>query len=99
MTTERNRSTSTSAEPITPSVQLNTILIISDPRKITHQLIGQQIQVMGRDITLGDHQAPPVPITGELDSFRMNRRRIVLVMLVKMPRYTMVQPRVVAVHI
>lgn len=86
MTTLPNHSISTSAD-------------LTDVRKLRHCHLGQEIRVMGRDVTLGQHQAPPTVITGVLQNLRMNKMRIVLVMDVQFPRRPVPQSRVIEVLI
>lgn len=89
MTTPPSRSTSTSADRIQ----------VYDPRGLGYGVLGTEITVQGRDITLGKHNAPPLLHTGVVESVRLNKNRIVLVMSLQIGRRPIRQPRVVEIEL
>lgn len=81
---KHKKKSSTFAEPV-------------DATKLCPRDIGREITVMGRDITLGVHEAPMVQLTGQLDSLRANATRVVLTMQIKHPKLSFSRPRVIEV--
>lgn len=94
-TRSRNHLTSTSAEKKVTAEDNFVVDPPMDARELTYHFLGREITVHGRDITLGSHKAPPLSQKGVLESFRMNRGRIVMVLSMKFKSRPVPQPRVI----
>lgn len=83
----RERKSSTSADGTT------------NPLKLRHWHIGHEVTVWGRDITLGQNQAPVTLFTGQLESMRMTKTRMVLCLLIAIREGRVAQPRIIEILI
>jgi hypothetical protein len=68
------------------------------PDDLRRSHLNKQISVRGIDVTLGQHAAPAVQITGRCVSIRMNLERVVVTLSVQPPGHRFPSLRVVEVR-